>query len=53
MHSFQYHTPNSIEEASQLLIQAGNAQLLAGGQSLLPMLKARPLKPTDLIKINP
>ena len=36
---FEYHRPESLEEAFQLLSQYGDdAKVLAGGQSLLPMM---------------
>jgi CO/xanthine dehydrogenase FAD-binding subunit len=36
---FDYHTPGSIEEAFELLVHyVGEARLLAGGQSLVPMM---------------
>jgi carbon-monoxide dehydrogenase medium subunit len=40
--SFDYHTPTSAEEAVSLLAEFGeDAKLLAGGQSLIPMLALR------------
>jgi carbon-monoxide dehydrogenase medium subunit len=39
---FDYHAPTSLDEALMLLERhAGRAKILAGGQSLLPMLKLR------------
>ena len=39
---FEYHAPETIEEALDLLSQHGsNAKLLAGGHSLIPMMKLR------------
>jgi carbon-monoxide dehydrogenase medium subunit len=39
---FEYHRPGSVAEATQLLGQLGDeAKLLAGGQSLVPMLSLR------------
>lgn len=50
---FRYEAPRSIEEALQLL-QAGDgeAKVLAGGQSLVPMLKLRFASPEMLVDIN-
>lgn len=51
--SFQYHSPNSVDEAITLLSQYGDeAKLLAGGHSLLPMMKLRFAEPEHLIDIN-
>ncbi|MDE2130491.1 MAG: xanthine dehydrogenase family protein subunit M [Betaproteobacteria bacterium] len=51
--SFKYHTPRSVSEAVALLGQLGSdAKLLAGGHSLLPMMKLRFAEPTHLIDIN-
>jgi len=51
--SFQYHAPNTVDEAIGLLSQHGDdAKLLAGGHSLLPMMKLRFAEPEHLIDIN-
>ena len=50
---FRYEAPRSIEEAISLLQQgAGEAKVLAGGQSLVPLLKLRFASPEMLIDIN-
>lgn len=50
---FEYSAPTSIEEASTLLGEAGDeARVLAGGQSLLPMMKLRLAMPAHLVDIN-
>jgi aerobic carbon-monoxide dehydrogenase medium subunit len=50
---FEYHAPKSIGEAVALLGQLGSeAKLLAGGHSLLPMMKLRFAEPAHLIDIN-
>ena len=38
---FKYHAPRSIEEATTLLASLDNAKVLAGGQSLVPMMNFR------------
>lgn len=38
---FDYHTPRTLEEATGLLASLENAKVLAGGQSLVPMLNFR------------
>jgi aerobic carbon-monoxide dehydrogenase medium subunit len=51
--SFAYHAPRSIGEAIKLLSTLGDdAKLLAGGHSLLPMMKLRFAEPGALIDIN-
>jgi carbon-monoxide dehydrogenase medium subunit len=50
---FEYHAPQSVSEAVALLGQLGSdAKLLAGGHSLLPMMKLRFAQPAHLIDIN-
>ena len=50
---FRYEAPRSIEEALQLLrAGGGEAKVLAGGQSLVPMLKLRFAAPEMLVDIN-
>ncbi len=51
--SFQYHSPSSVSDAVALLNQYGEeAKLLAGGHSLLPMMKLRFAEPEHLVDIN-
>jgi aerobic carbon-monoxide dehydrogenase medium subunit len=51
--AFEYHAPRNLEEASQLLAQYGeNGKLLAGGHSLVPMMKMRLAMPQHLIDLN-
>jgi carbon-monoxide dehydrogenase medium subunit len=49
---FQYHDPKTLAEAVSLLGTLDNAKLLAGGQSLVPMLNFRLAAPDILIDIN-
>lgn len=50
---FAYHDPTSIEEAVDLLQRFGDeAKVLAGGQSLMPLLNFRLSYPSALIDIN-
>lgn len=50
---FSYHRAGSLEEAVKLLQELGEeARLLAGGQSLIPLMKMRMTRPTALIDIN-
>jgi len=49
-HAFRYHRPSSLAEAEKLL--GGDAQLLAGGQSLIPAMKTRLAVPAQLVDIS-
>ncbi len=50
---FDYHAPRSVGDALQLLGSlGGDAKLLAGGYSLLPMMKLRFAQPAHLIDLN-
>lgn len=51
--AFEYHAPRSVGEAVALLGSLGaDAKLLAGGHSLLPMMKLRFAQPAHLIDLN-
>lgn len=49
---FTYHDPRSIDDAVALLSEKDNGKLLAGGQSLMPMLNMRFVLPDDVIDLN-
>ena len=50
---FEYHRPETLEEALQLLAEHGeDAKVLAGGQSLIPLMKLRFAEPKRLIDVN-
>jgi CO/xanthine dehydrogenase FAD-binding subunit len=50
---FAYHAPAQLDEAIQLLERyAGNARVLSGGQSLVPMLNFRLVTPEALIDLR-
>ncbi len=38
---FDYHAPRQLKEAAELLATLPNAKILAGGQSLVPMMNFR------------
>jgi aerobic carbon-monoxide dehydrogenase medium subunit len=51
--SFEYHRPSTVEEALDLLATLGDdAKVLAGGQSLIPMMKLRFASPGHLVDVN-
>src|SRR2546429_8683269 len=49
---FGYHAPQSVEETCQLLASLEDAKVLAGGQSLVPLLNFRLARPAHLVDIN-
>lgn len=50
---FEYFAPRTVDEALELLTRYGeDAKILAGGQSLLPMMKLRIASPRYLIDVN-
>jgi carbon-monoxide dehydrogenase medium subunit len=49
---FSYHDPRTIGDAVDLLGRLDNAKLLAGGQSLMPMLNLRFVQPDHVIDLN-
>jgi len=52
--AFTYHAPRSVDEAVALLALHGDtAKLLAGGQSLVPMMNLRLAQPRHVIDLNP
>ncbi len=49
---FSYHDPHTVGEVVELLGRLDNAKLLAGGQSLMPMLNMRFVLPDHVIDLN-
>jgi carbon-monoxide dehydrogenase medium subunit len=50
---FDYHAPTTVDEALALLGRyGGDAKLLAGGQSLVPLLNFRLSRPAALVDLN-
>ena len=49
---FEYFAPTDLSEAVRLLAGMENARLLAGGQSLMPMLNMRFVVPDQIIDLN-
>ena len=50
--SFDYHAPESVSEALRLLGAHEDSRVLAGGQSLIPMMKLRLSGPAHLIDLG-
>ncbi|HEX9942254.1 MAG TPA: FAD binding domain-containing protein [Thermoanaerobaculia bacterium] len=51
MRSFEFHRPQSVADAVALLRANESAKLLAGGQSLLPVMKLDLAQPSDLVSL--
>jgi carbon-monoxide dehydrogenase medium subunit len=49
---FEYHAPTSVGAACALLAELEDAKVLAGGQSLVPLLNFRLARPAHLVDIN-
>src|SRR5262249_12892329 len=49
---FQYFAPTSVDEALDLLARYDDAKVLAGGMSLIPVMKLRIAVPAALVDIN-
>ncbi len=49
---FEYHAPTSVKDALQLLRTLSDAKLVAGGHSLLPLMKFRLAAPANLIDLG-
>jgi len=51
--AFRYHRAESFEEACDMLVKLGpDARPIAGGQTLIPMMKLRLLSPSDLVDLG-
>lgn len=51
--SFEYYRPTTVEEAVSLLTEHGDeGRVVAGGQSLIPMMKLRMAEPSHLIDLQ-
>ncbi|HEY1259862.1 MAG TPA: xanthine dehydrogenase family protein subunit M [Stellaceae bacterium] len=51
MYEFTYHKPASLDEVANLLGANEEAKLVAGGMTLIPTLKLRLAKPSDLVDL--
>src|SRR5260221_6054488 len=52
MYEFKYQRPNSVRQAANILAKDSEAKILAGGHSLLPAMKLRLTKHTQLLDIG-
>ncbi len=52
MYNFTYHRPSGLRQAGNMLSKLEDAKLLAGGQTLIPVMKQRLASPTNIIDLN-
>jgi carbon-monoxide dehydrogenase medium subunit len=52
MYEFEYHQPKSLEEAAKIFAGADDPQFMAGGQTIIPVMKQRLAMPSDIIDIG-
>src|SRR4051812_6321241 len=52
MYSFTYHRPTTVRQAVNLLAKNEDAKLLAGGHSLIPVMKLRLARPSAIIDLS-
>jgi carbon-monoxide dehydrogenase medium subunit len=52
MYETTYHRPSSVDEAAALFAKGSEAKYLAGGHTLLPVMKQRLASPSDVIDLG-
>jgi carbon-monoxide dehydrogenase medium subunit len=52
MYEFKYHRPETVRQAANLLIKNEDAKLIAGGHTLVPVMKQRLAAPPHLIDLS-
>ncbi len=52
MYGFTFHRPATLRQAASLLAKEGDAKLLAGGQTLIPVMKQRLASPSAIIDLS-
>lgn len=52
MYAFTYHRPTTVRQAVNLLAKNEDAKLLAGGHSLIPVMKLRLANPPVIIDLS-
>ena len=51
MYETHYHRASSVEDAAALFAKGSDSKFLAGGQTLLPVMKQRLAAPTDVVDL--
>ena len=52
MYAFDYHRPETLSQATEIYARADDPQFLAGGQTMIPVLKQRLAMPSDVIDLG-
>src|SRR3974390_3266191 len=52
MYNFTFHRPTTVRQAAGLLARNPEAKLLAGGHSLIPVMKQRLAQPSALVDLS-
>jgi carbon-monoxide dehydrogenase medium subunit len=52
MYEFKYHRPATVRQAANLLLKSEDAMLIAGGHTLVPVMKQRLASPANLIDLS-
>jgi carbon-monoxide dehydrogenase medium subunit len=52
MYDFEYHKPKSVADAVATLKKASEGKLMAGGMTLIPTLKQRLARPSDVVDLG-
>ena len=52
MYQTTYHRPSSVDEAVAMFAKGSDAKYLAGGHTLIPVMKQRLAAPTDVIDLG-
>jgi len=52
MYEFKYHRPETVRQAANLLVKNEEAKLIAGGHTLIPVMKQRLANPPHLVDLS-
>ena len=52
MYEFKYHRPETVRQAANLLLKMEDAKLVAGGHTLIPVMKQRLAAPPHIVDLS-
>src|SRR3954454_9213835 len=52
MYDFKYHRPGTVRQAANILVKNEDAKVIAGGHTLIPVMKQRLASPPHLIDLS-
>ena len=52
MYETTYHRPSSVDEAAAIFAKSSESKFLAGGHTLIPVMKKRLASPSDVIDLG-